>query len=76
MNINSAFDNGVTGIFRAQELASSASQKIAQAGTTNPDQDLVQPAVDLKRAEIATAANAKSIETANKTIGSLLDIRA
>lgn len=73
MNV-SAFDNGVTGVLAAQQLAGSASARIAQVSNPNSNQDLVQPLVDLKRAEIATAANAKVISTADKTIGALLDI--
>ncbi len=76
--------NGVTGFQRATELASNASQRIVDATTrteeenrTNAtEEDVVRPIVDLKRAEVAAKANAKSIEVGSKTIGTLLDIRA
>jgi hypothetical protein len=79
-----AIANGVTGFQRATELASNASQRIVDATTRTeqenrvnaPEEDVVQPIVDLKRAEIAAKANAKSIEVGSKTLGALLDIRA
>ncbi len=79
-----AIANGVTGFQRATELANNASQRIVDATTrteeenrTNAvEEDVVRPIVDLKQAEIAAKANAKSIEVGSKTLGSILDIRA
>ncbi len=79
MNVN-GFNSGVQGVLRATELAADAATRIAQAGTAESPEaqarDLVQPAVDLIRAEAQAAAAAKVIETEEKTLGSLLDIRA
>ena len=79
MNIN-GFNSGVQGVQRATELAADASQRIARAGVAeSPEaqaEDLVKPVIDLKRAEAQAAASARVIETENKTLGSLLDIRA
>lgn len=41
-----------------------------------PREDLVQPLVELREAELNARANARSIEAENRTLGSLLDIRA
>lgn len=68
--------SGVQGVLRANELAADASSRIAQAGTTNPDQDLVTPVVDLLRAERLAEASARVIETEQRTLGSLLDVKA
>jgi hypothetical protein len=73
---SSAFQSGVEGFQRATQRAAEASQQIAQAGTTQPEQDLVKPVVELKQAEQQAAASAKVIETENNILGSLLDIRA
>lgn len=72
----SAFASGVEGFQRATQRAAEASEQIAQAGTTKPDQDLVKPLVELKQAEQQAGASAKVVETADKVLGSLLDIRA
>ena len=72
----SVFASGVEGFQRATQRAADASQQIAQAGTTQPEQDLVKPLVELKQAEQQAGASAKVIETADKVLGSLLDIRA
>lgn len=67
---------GVQGVLRANEMASDAASRIAQAGTTNPNQDLITPVVDLIRAESQAAASARVIETDQRMLGSLLDVRA
>lgn len=71
----SPFTSGVQGVQRANELAVDAASRIAQAAT-NPEQDLVEPVVDLLRAERQAEASARVIETEQRTLGSLLDIRA
>ncbi|HEX4910433.1 MAG: flagellar biosynthesis protein FlgE [Pseudomonadota bacterium] len=76
MEIRPAFQSGIEGFQRATQRAAEASQQIAQAGTTQPEQDLVKPVVELKQAEQQAAASAKVIETENRVLGSLLDIRA
>lgn len=81
MEIRPAFQSGIEGFQRATQRAAEASQQIAQAGTTAtenglPEQDLVKPVVELKQAEQQAAASAKVIETENRVLGSLLDIRA
>ncbi|WP_144391939.1 hypothetical protein [Pleionea sediminis] len=53
----------------AQEIASSSTKK---EGT----QDLVKPLVELQVAERDAEANAKSIETQNKVLGSIIDVKA
>ncbi len=53
----------------AQQIASSSSQ---ETGT----QDLIKPLVELKVAERDAQANAKVIETENKVLGSIIDIKA
>ncbi|NVJ59463.1 MAG: flagellar biosynthesis protein FlgE [Gammaproteobacteria bacterium] len=53
----------------AQDIASSSSR---ETGT----QDLVKPLVELKVAERDAEANARVIETENKIIGSIIDIKA
>lgn len=81
MEIRPAFQSGIEGFQRATQRAAEASQQIAQAGlteteSTQPEQDLVKPVVELKQAEQQAAASAKVIETENRVLGSLLDIRA
>ncbi len=75
-SVPSAFASGVQGLQRATQRADEAAFKIAQAGTTKPEQDVVEPLVELKQSELQASASAKVIETENRVLGSLLDIRA
>jgi len=75
-SVPSAFASGVQGLQRATQRADEASLKIAQATTTEPEQDLVEPLVELKQAELQASASAKVVETADRVLGSLLDVRA
>lgn len=75
-SLPSAFASGVQGLQRATQRADEASFKIAQAGTTKPEQDVVEPLVELKQAELQASASAKVVETADRVLGSLLDVKA
>lgn len=60
----------------AQQTASTATTA-TQAPDQEPDRDnVVQPLVQLRQAELSARANARSIQTENRVIGSLLDIKA
>ena len=76
MQINSsAFQTGVNGFKKAEQKLNEAAETIAKSNTTDNNVDITEAAVDLVTAEIDAKANAKSIEAASNTIGSLLDIK-
>ncbi len=65
------------GFQNAVNRAGEAAQEIASASTQKQGtQDLVEPLVELKVAERDAQANAKVIETENKILGSIIDIKA
>lgn len=73
------FQNSVQGLQRAQQGVAEAAQQItritAAPVSAQQTQDLNEPLVNLRVEELAAAANAKALDTADKTIGSLLDIK-
>jgi len=88
MEIQSAFNSGVQGLQRANEEANQAAANIV-AGTTTPIQettletsnvdkesipDLNQSIVDLKVAEFQAKASAQVIQSADESLGTLIDV--
>ncbi len=88
MEIQSAFNSGVQGLQRANEEANQAAENIV-AGTTTPIQettletsnvdkesipDLNQSIVDLKVAEFQAKASAQVIQSADESLGTLIDV--
>jgi len=68
---------GLQGLLDSQQRAQDAASRIVQAGTTGGStQDIVEAVVDLKSAELEAKAAARVIETANRTVGSLIDVLA
>jgi len=81
MQINgSAFQNGITGFQTSQNNLSQASSKVAHASTekaNRADSSAIQDGlVDATTSKLEAQANAKVLETANKTLGSIIDITA
>lgn len=88
MEIQSAFNTGVQGLQRANEQANEAAANIV-AETTAPEQeatletsnverenipDLNQSIVDLKVAEFQARASAQVIQSADESLGTLIDV--
>ena len=75
MAIGSVLNNGVAGIQKGLYNMNRASSEIAKVGTSeDPAADLTQSAVSLLSSKIQVEASAKVLETASKTIGSIIDI--
>lgn len=73
--INSVLGSGLQGIQKGYSTVNQAADKIAKvAGSSDPSGDLTESAVSLQQGKIQVQASAKVLETANKTIGSLIDI--
>ncbi len=65
------------GFQSAVNRAGEATQEIASASAKKEGtQDLVKPLVELQVAERDAEANARAIETQNKVLGSIIDIKA
>lgn len=71
MDVKSAFMSGVQGYQSAVNSASNATRAINQPETNSLTTSLVQ----LKQAELAGQANARSITAADQMLGSVIDIR-
>ncbi len=75
MAIGSVFGNGVAGIQKGWNTVNRASAQIAQVGeSADPASDLTKSAVSLMQGKLQVQASAKVLETANKTMGSIIDI--
>ncbi|PIE40630.1 MAG: flagellar biosynthesis protein FlgE [Gammaproteobacteria bacterium] len=74
--INSVLGSGLYGIQKGYSTMNQAADKIAKAGSSlDPSADLTESAVALQQSKIQVQASAKVLETADKTIGSLIDIK-
>jgi hypothetical protein len=68
---------GVQGLRDSLSRAADAAARISQASSTaTSPADIAEAAVDLQAAELQAKASAKVIETAERTLGSLIDILA
>ena len=75
MAIGSVYGNGLAGIQKGFATVNKASAQIAQVGESeDPTQDLTDGAVGLLQGKLQVQASAKVLETANKTMGSIIDI--
>ena len=75
MTIGSVLNNGVVGIQKGLSNMNRASAEIAQVGSSeDPASDLTQSAVSLLESKLQVQASAKVLETAGKTMGSIIDI--
>ncbi|BEE19637.1 flagellar biosynthesis protein FlgE [Aeromonas enteropelogenes] len=76
MRIESAFNSGVQGFQRAEQIADRASSQIARLNTPSGDQvQVTDELVNLKVAEIQAGASTKVMQTASDMMGTLIDIR-
>ncbi|WNO59812.1 hypothetical protein [Rheinheimera sp. MMS21-TC3] len=71
MDVKSAFMSGIQGYQSAVNSASDATRAINQPDNNSLTTSLVQ----LKQAELAGQANARSITAADQMLGSVIDIR-
>ena len=76
MPISSVVGSGLQGVQNGFSTVNRAADKIAKVDTSeNPSGDLTESAVSLQQGKLQVQASAKVIETANETIGSLIDIK-
>lgn len=76
MVIGSVLNNGVTGIQKGLSNMNKASAEIAQVATAeDPAMDLTESAVSLLQSKLQVEANAKVLQTASDTMGSIIDIK-
>lgn len=74
--INSVLGSGLQGVQKGFSTVNQAADKIAKVGdSSDPSGDLTESAVSLQQGKIQVQASAKVLETADKTIGSLIDIK-
>ncbi|MFE8071748.1 hypothetical protein QQM79_11880 [Marinobacteraceae bacterium S3BR75-40.1] len=82
-----ALNTAVNGLQTQKTRLNGLAQEIASGGRVTPQQpaapesqpatrDLTAPVVELKQTELMYKANAKVFETADETLGTLLDIDA
>jgi hypothetical protein len=75
MAIGSVFGNGVMGVQKGLGTLNKASAQIARVGVSeDPTGDITKGAIGLMQGKLQVQASAKVLETANKTIGSIIDI--
>lgn len=76
MPIDSVLGAGLQGVQKGFSTVNRAAERIANVDTSdNPSGDLTESAVSLQQGKLQVQASAKVIQTANDTIGSLIDIK-
>lgn len=70
--MNVAFNTAVSGMLSAQSKLVEASRSMVETSTQG--EDLIQPVIALKQAEIAHKASAAMVKTASDMSDTLLDI--
>lgn len=75
MEVNAAYNNGLLGIQRGmQGLDRNAAEIAGAAGDqSGPTQDVVDPLVESKSHQAQAEASAKVVQTADETLGTILD---
>lgn len=85
MDIGSVVNQGLIGMQKSQSSMLQSAQQIAQTGTSQragapavsqPSQDLASSLVNLKIQSQVFDSSAKVVSAADKTIGTLLDVKA
>lgn len=66
----------VQGIQRSTQGMARSAAEIARAGTPGDRPDMTRALVELKQHEQAARANIKTLATADRLLGSLLDVKA
>ena len=75
MDTISALHSGVSGIQSGLKSFNQNADKIVKAGTTEPQNSVTDPLVNMISDKQQVQASAKVIQTSNNMIGSLLDIK-
>lgn len=75
MDVNSAFQSGLTGIQRGQAQLRESAQTIAQQGTTQPvdNAELTEAVVDQIQAQRQVEASTEVVKSADETLGRFID---
>jgi hypothetical protein len=77
MAISSATGSGLAGIQQGFRQVNQAAADVARLDrSTDPGADITRAAVDLLQGKVQVQASAKVIETEQRTLGALLDVRA
>lgn len=77
--MGSALTTAATGINQGSEQVSRAAERVVEATTSRPVQgtgDIAEAMTDLKQGERSVEMNAKVMQAADKTLGSIIDIQA
>lgn len=76
----SARSSSLNGIQQGFNRVDQAAENIAKVGATtsnaNLNEVITESAIELQRGKLQVQASAKSLEVAEKTIGSIIDIKA
>ncbi len=74
--INKLGNTALQGIQRSTQGMTRSAAEIARAGKPGDKTNMTRALIELKQHEQAAKANIKTLATADKTLGSLLDVKA
>ena len=74
--INKLGNTALQGIQRSTQGMARSAAEIARAGKPDDKTNMTRALIELKQHEQAAKANIKTLATADKTLGALLDVKA
>ena len=74
--INKLGNTALQGIQRSTQGMARSAAEIARAGQPGDKTNMTRALIELKQHEQAAKANIKTLATADKTLGALLDVKA
>ncbi|SDI28785.1 hypothetical protein [Pseudomonas panipatensis] len=69
-----AFSAGLQGVRSGQQQVERAAEKIAGQPAATNGEDLAKPLVDLQQGKYAALASSRTLQVADETLGTLIDI--
>lgn len=76
MDIGSVVNQSLIGLQSSQTEIAKSTQQIAQAAQGDQTQDVIEPLINIQVQQQVFDSNARVVEAADESIGTLLDINA
>lgn len=76
MDIGSVVNQSLIGLQSSQTEIAKSAQQIAQAAQGDQTQDVIEPLINIQVQQQVFDSNARVVEAADESIGTLLDINA
>ncbi|WP_020210808.1 flagellar basal body rod C-terminal domain-containing protein [Gilvimarinus chinensis] len=76
MDVGSVVNQSLIGLHSSRAEIVKSAEQISQVAAGDTSQGIVEPLVNMQQSQQVFDSSAKVLETANETLGTLLDIKA